>query len=136
MLDKLTIPVSLAAILLASSPCWAISTVTVPASKDTSLFSDPARKPADRLSGSTEIFTTNRGGAFGFGGSASVSVGTPRFGSAISPGTPVINPAFPDSNPAFPDANSAFSNFPTEGAAADPTFGPSGAYAPRFNNKR
>jgi len=114
---------------VASSPCWAISTVTVPAGKDSSLFKDPARKPQDRLSGSTEIITTNRGGAFGFGGSASVSVGTPRFPEQSAPGMPYANPAFPDANPAF-------SNFPTEGAAADPTFGPNGAYAPRFNNKR
>ena len=136
MLAKLTIAAGLTAILLASSPCWSMSTVTMPASRDASRFTDPARKPEDRMSGSAQITTTDRGGAFGFGGSGSVSIGTPRFGSVISPGTPVINPAFPDSNSAFPDNNPAYSNFPTYGAAIDPTFGPNGQYAPRFNNKR
>jgi hypothetical protein len=125
MLAKLTISTALTAILLASSPCWAMSTVTVPAGKDSARFTDPARKPQDRMSGSAQIITTDRGGAFGFGGSGSVSIGTPRFGSAVNPGSSVINPAFPDSNPNFP-------NMPREGFVTDPTFGPNGTYAPQL----
>jgi hypothetical protein len=125
MFAKLTISTALTAILLAASPCWAISTVTMPAGKDASRFTDPARKQQDRLSGSTQIITTDRGGAFGFGGSGSVSIGTPRFGSANAPGTPVTNPAFPNSDPMFP-------NVPREGWVTDPTFGPNGTYAPQL----
>jgi hypothetical protein len=77
------------------------------------------------MSGSAQIITTDRGGAFGFGGSGSVSIGTPRFGSAVNPGSSVINPAFPDSNPNFP-------NMPREGFVTDPTFGPNGTYAPQL----
>lgn len=130
MAYKLAISTTLAVVLLGASPCWAISTVTVPANKDTApRFTDPSNKPQKRVSGTAETFGTYGAGSFGFGGSASVSVGTPQFPAQNAPGLPFGNPAFPDSNPAF-------SSFPTEGAAADPTFGSNGAYAPRFNNKR
>ena len=129
MLAKLTMGTVLTVMLLASAPGWAISTVTVPAGKDSARFTDPARKAQDRLSGSAQITTTNRDGAFGFGGSGSVSIGTPRYPDRPAPDAPFGNSAFPDSNPAY-------SNFPTYGAAIDPTFGPNGEYAPRFNSKR
>ena len=130
MAYKLAISTALAMVLLGASPCWAMSTVTVPANKDTApRFADPSNKPQKRVSGAAETFGTYGAGSFGFGGSASVSVGTPRFPVQIAPGTPFANPAFPDSNPGFP-------NFPTEGVISDPTFGPNGTYAPRFDNKR
>ena len=129
MLAKLTVATGLTALLLASSPCGAISTVTVPAGKDSARFTDPARKPQDRLSGSVQIITKDKGGALGVGGSGSVSLGTPRYPTQTAPDRPLGSPAFSGDNPAF-------SNFPTYGAAIDPTFGPNGEYAPRFNNKR
>ena len=129
MISKRTLSTALALVLLGSPSCWAMSTVTMPASKGASQFANPADKQQKRVSGTAETIGTYNSGSFGFGGSASVSVGTPRFPAQSAPVSPFGNPAFPDSNPAF-------SNFPTEGAAADPTFGPNGAYAPRFNNKR
>ena len=129
MLGKITVASAVATMLLVSSPCWSMATVTVPAGKDAQRFTDPARKPQDRTSGSAQIITTNRDGAFGFGGSGSVSVGTPRYLDRSAPDAPLGNSAFPGSSPAY-------SNFPTYGAAIDPTFGPNGEYAPRFNSKR
>jgi hypothetical protein len=134
MAGKLTISTALAMILLGTSPVWAISTVTVPLNKDNaSRFTDPANPSQKPVSGTAETIGTYGAGSSGFGGSASVSVGTPQFPaeSQSTPGSPV-----PFGNPAFQNANRAFSNFPTDGAAADPTFGPNGAYAPAFNNKR
>ena len=127
MAGKLTIATALITMLLSTSPGWAISTVTMP-TKDTARFAEPA-KPQKPVTGTTEAIGSYSSGSFGFGGSASVSVGTPQFPAQSAPGTPLVNPAFPDSNPAY-------SNFPTYGAAIDPTFGPNGSYAPRFNNKR
>lgn len=129
MRGKMTVSSVLAAMLLVSSPCWSMSTVTVPAGKEAQRFTDPARKAQDRLSGSAQIITTDRDGAIGFGGSGSVSIGTPRYPDRTMPDSSLGSSAFPDSNPAY-------SNFPTYGAAIDPTFGPNGEYAPRFNSKR
>ena len=129
MAGKLTISSALMMVLLGTAPGWAMSTVTMPTSKDTARFTDSQNKPQKRVSGAAETVGRYSSGSFGFGGSASVSVGTPRFPEQSAPSTPFGNSAFPDSNPAF-------SNFPTYGAAIDPTFGPNGEYAPRFNNKR
>ena len=131
MTGRLTISATLALTLLGSAPGWAMQTVTAPVNKDAgSRYSDSASQPQKRTSGSVQTFGSYTGGSFGVGGSGSVSAGTPRFPAQTAPSTPFPNSAFSDSN------NPAFSNFPTYGAAIDPTFGPNGEYAPRFNNKR
>jgi hypothetical protein len=131
MAGRLTVSATLALTLLGTSAGWAMQTITAPVNKDVgSRFSDSANQSQKRTSGSVQTFGSFSGGAFGAGGSGSVSLGTPRYPTQTAPSTPFPNPAFSDSN------NPAFSNFPTYGAAIDPTFGPNGEYAPRFNNKR
>ena len=127
---RLTISVTLAVVLLGTAPGWAMSTTTLSTQRDAERFNESPNPPQKRTSGSVQTYGSFTGGASAFGGSGSVSVGTPRYPSQSAPGTPFQNPAFSDSN------NPAFSNFPTYGAAMDPTFGPNGDYAPRFNNKR
>jgi hypothetical protein len=129
MAGRLTISSTLALVLLGTSPGWAMSTVTLSTKSDAARFTEPANKPQKRMSGTAEAVGSYSSGSFGAGGSASVSLGTPRFPAQPVPSAPFGNSAFPDSNPAY-------SNFPTYGAAIDPTFGPNGEYAPRFNNKR
>ena len=136
MTGRLTLSIALAMVVLGTAPGWAMSTTTMPSNRGTTGFTDPANKPQKRVSGTAQSFGTYNGGAFGFGGSASVSVGQPRFPMQSDPGTPFTNPSFPFANPAFQTGNPAFSDFPTNGALADPTFGPNGEYAPRFNSKR
>ena len=136
MLAKLTISTALTAALLASSPSWAISTVTMPANNNTAQYTDPANRQQKPITGTADAFGSYSTGSFGTGGSFSLSIGTPQsqyYAGQPVPGTPFGNPAF---QPSFQNPNRGFSNFPTDGAAQDPTFGPSGAYAPQFNNKR
>jgi len=136
MLAKLTIPTALTAALLASSPSWAISTVTMPANNNTAQYTDPANKPQKPITGTADTFGSYSTGSLGTGGSFSLSIGTPQsqyYAGQPMPGTPFGNPAFQSP---FQNGNRAFSNFPTDGAAQDPAFGPNGAYAPPFNTKR
>ncbi|HEX3484406.1 MAG TPA: hypothetical protein VHT51_05055 [Micropepsaceae bacterium] len=148
MAAKLKTCSALAAFLAATSPCWAMSTVTAPSNSDgQSRFSDPNSIPNRAFSGAvTTVIIGNGSSSFGYGGSA--TAGNRPFGNSI-PGNRAGgfgDPAFPDvspfpSNPGFP--NSGFSNpgFPNSGypyvappgaSPGNPFAGQRDPFAPNF----
>ncbi len=123
---KMTAYSALTALLLASSPCWAMSVVTVPTNGDgTPRFTNPNDKAQSQFKGSVQTTTTPSGNPFGFSG---VTPGNGRFGF----GDPTSNMAPGMSNPDL------FRSAPTGSSLTDPTFGPNGVYTPglRGNSAR
>jgi hypothetical protein len=117
---KLTAFAALAALMLASSPSFAISTVTVTTNSDgTPRLADPADKAASHFTGSIQTTTSQSPNSSGFGGA--VSVGNRPFG-ATGPAPANMSPY--NSTPDF--ARTA----PTGSSLSDPTFGPNGVYTP------
>jgi hypothetical protein len=117
---KLTAYSAVAAILLASSPCLAISVVTVPTNSDgTPRFKDPDDKAQGQFTGSIQTTTSQSGNSLGFGGAATLSNRPLSAGDRVPSN---IAPAF--SSPGF------LSTAPTVSNLIDPTFGPNGVYTP------
>jgi len=117
MSRKMTAYSALTALLLASSPCWAMSTVTVPLNGDgTPRFTNPNDKSQGHFTGSIQTTTTQTGNPFGFSGV------TPSYGT-LGPGDPVTSNIAPRNPQSFRTA-------PTGSSLTDPTFGPNGLYTP------
>jgi hypothetical protein len=117
---KLTAYAAVTAILLASSPCSAISIVIVPTNSDgTPRFKDPDTKAQGQFTGSIQTTTSQSGNSSGFGGAGTLSNRTFNSGDRAPSN---IAPTF--SSPGFVGTAPNGSNL------TDPTFGPQGVYTP------
>jgi hypothetical protein len=113
----------LAIVLLGASPCWAMSTITVPANKDgTPRFTD-SDKTQSPFTGSIQTTIGVGSNSAGFGGSS--SFGTRPFGSQDTPASRIA--------PLLPERGFS-SSAPAGSSPTDPTFGPQGLYAPAIHD--
>jgi hypothetical protein len=124
MACKLNIPSAVAVLMLAASPCWAISTVTMPSNSDgTPRFTNPDNKPQTPFTGSVQTTIGVGRNSLGSGGSA--TFGNRTFGSGDTPASSIA--------PFIPQRGFSGSA-PIGSNVTDPTFGPHGVYAPGLHD--
>jgi hypothetical protein len=111
-------------ILLAASPCLAMSTVTVPTnSNGTPRFTDTTDQAPSKFSMSVHTTTSTSGNGLGYGSGFTFGNRAPGADGPAADLSPTTNPGYS-------------STVPTVSNYTDPTFGPNGIYTPGLHDSR